>query len=194
MKMMNTLFSIFLGLSILSCSKADDSKLGVSIIGESAYLIQSTAQTCTNKLGVYLDSANTAVSSTVASRYFSYSGATFSWANTSNTAHIVFMKIEYSSTNLSYSCTISGEELLAIFYDYDNNQAWDGTLTPASAESAPTTISSQCPIRCGGVSVVDENKLFTTSGKITLVGFERNPTTGEEIPLKASTTVKLIYQ
>jgi hypothetical protein len=193
MKMMKVLFGIFLGLSILSCSKGEDSELKVAIVGKTAYLIDAPGQSCTNVRDVDLNPSDVAPSADVSSLYFSYNGATLSWINTENTAYVVAMKVEFTGSNLEFACTIAGDELTSIFYDPATNTAWDGTLAKAANALAPTEKVSKCPIRCGGVSVTNKSRAFTTAGKITLIGFERNAA-GEEFPLKTSASVKLIFE
>jgi hypothetical protein len=193
MKMMKAIVGIFLGLSILSCSKGEDSELKVAIVGKTAYLIDAPGQSCTNVRDVDLNPSDVTPTADVSSLYFSYNGATVSWINTENTAYIVAMKIEFTGGNLEFACTIAGDELTSIFYDTATNTPWDGTLAKAANALAPTEKVSKCPIRCGGVTVTNKSRTFTTTGKITLIGFERNPA-GEEFPLKSSASVKLIYE
>ncbi|WP_413288688.1 hypothetical protein [Bdellovibrio sp. HCB337] len=193
MKMMKIVFSIFLGLAILSCSKKDDSQLSVSVVGETSYIIPAPAQSCVNKRAVDLDST-TAATSDISERSFKYNTPTLSWENTANTAYIVALKIEFKGANLDYTCTIAGDELLAIFYNPVTNTDWDGTLGPASSASSPTTLTSPaCNIVCGEVSVANEDQPFTASGKMTVIGFERSPT-GDEKPIKATSTVKVNFE
>jgi hypothetical protein len=193
MKMMKVIFGIFLGLSILSCSKSEDTELKIAIVGKNAFLIDAPGQSCTNVRDVDLNPSDVTPTADVASLYFSYSGATISWTNVENTAYIVAMKIEFTGANLAFSCTIAGDELTSVFYDPATNTAWDGSLAKADNALAPREKVSKCPIRCGGVTVTNKSRAFTTTGKVTLIGFERNPA-GEEFPLKTSASVKLLYE
>lgn len=196
MKNVKLFIGILLGLASFSCGKEQESDLAIGLTGSNAYLINATAQSCTNKVAVYLSPSTTSPSSEVAAHYYSFEGATLSWKNTTDTVHIVEMKIEFSNANVTNTCSIAGDELLSIFYDFSvvgAGAAWDGTLPPASSLTAPSARPSQCKIRCGGVSVVNENKAFIVTGTMTLSGFQRSPS-GEEKPVKSKTSVKLTYQ
>jgi len=193
MKMMKVIFGIFLGLSILSCNKADDTELKIAIVGKNAFLIDAPGQSCTNVRDVDLSPSDVSPTAGVSALYFSYNGVTVSWTNLENTAYIVAMKLEFTGANLEYSCTIAGDELTSIFYDPATNTAWDGTLVKAANALTPNEKVSKCPIRCGGVTVTNKSRAFTTTGKVTLIGFERN-SAGEEFPLKTTANVKLTYE
>jgi hypothetical protein len=199
MKNMKLFIGILLGLASFSCGKEQESDLAIELTGSNAYLINATAQSCTNKVAVYLTPSTTSPSSEVAAHYYSFEGATLSWKNTTDTVHIVEMKIEFTNANVTNTCSIAGDELLSIFYDFSvvgPGAAWDGSLVHATLAGdvvTPTMRPSQCKIRCGGVSVVNENKAFIATGTMTLSGFQRSPS-GEEKPVKTKTSVKLTYQ
>ncbi|HEY8272896.1 MAG TPA: hypothetical protein VIG33_18525 [Pseudobdellovibrionaceae bacterium] len=195
MKITKVFIYIGLGLSLLSCGKAKESELIVEITGNNAYLINASAQSCSNKVAVALSPATASPASDISPHYYTYQGATLSWKNTTDTAYIIQAKIEFNNnSNVTKPCTIAGDELLSMFFDFDNNQAWDGSLAPATSVSVPRTKNSTCKIRCGGVPIADENKSFSAIGTMTWTGFQRNPDTGEEKPIKATTSVKLTYQ
>ncbi|MGZ3805867.1 MAG: hypothetical protein ACXVB4_16750 [Pseudobdellovibrionaceae bacterium] len=193
MKIINLFIGTFLAVSIFGCGAGKESDLGIQVVGNTAYLINATAQSCANKVEVALSPSTAAPTSSVSAYYYSYQGATLSWKNTTDTAYIVEMKIEFTSANVTNTCTISGDELLGVFFNFTTNTKWNGTISPAPSAEAPTLLSSNCQIRCGGLRVADEKKTFTTVGTMTWIGFQRSPTTGEEKPIKATTTVKLTY-
>lgn len=194
---MNTLRFIaisFMLLSSLSCSKSQDSDLVVTPTGTTSYLINSTAQSCANIVAVS-KSPQTAVTQDITGYYFNYQGATLAWKNLTDTAYIVSIDFDFASGAFAYSCSISGDELLALFYNFANGTAWDGTLAPASSATTPTLkpTASLCRIRCGGATVPDPKKTFTASGTMTVKGFQKSPN-GDETPFKAKSQLRLLYQ
>lgn len=193
MKIGKGLLLILSSLSVLTCSKAEKSDLTLNMINESTYLISASGQSCLNKMAVDLDPSENEMTYDVSGQYFSYNGATLSWANTQNTAYVVAIKFEFTGKNLEYACTIAGEELLAVFYDKDSNAQWDGSIAKADSATTPREQPALCTIRCGGVTIPDGTNPFTVRGKVTVIGYERTPS-GEEKPLKTTTSVKLIYE
>ncbi|WP_413291059.1 hypothetical protein [Bdellovibrio sp. HCB337] len=150
---------------------------------QNAYLVDASAQSCANKMATRLDSS-TPISYDVSASHFGFSGLDLQWNHPTDTAHIVAIKINFSDANVNYSCTIAAEELDGIFFNYTGLISWNGAMAPQ------TSISSQCPLRCGYVLLKDHSKNFTSDGTMTLMGFQRSPT-GDETPLKASAPVKL---
>lgn len=193
MKTAKIAFSIFLGLSVLSCGKAKKGQLSASLTGKNSYLIESSTQSCVNKMLVDKDPANTSVTQDISSLYYTYSGLTLSWANTESTAYIFSLTLEFPEKTGVQSCTIAGDELLAIFYDASTNTDWDGTIAKATDINTPTTRTSLCAIHCGGRNVADPKGTFSTMGTLTIKGFERTAA-GEEIPIRTTTSVKLMYE
>lgn len=181
-------------VACLSCSKSEDGDLTLTMTGSTSYLIPADAQSCTNVVAIAKNAA-TERATEVTSLYFNYQGASLSWKNLTDTAYIVSMDFEFTGSNFNNSCSISGDELLALFYDFGTKSDWDGTLAPATSAAAPTVrpSGSLCRIRCGGFSVTDTKKSFTVSGTVTVRGFQRSPS-GDETPFKAKSSVKLLYQ
>lgn len=194
MKPLKLLMASLILLSALSCSKAEEGDLTISPIGATSYLINASAQSCTNVVAVYKNST-VARTTDVAPYYFNYQGLSMSWKNLTDTAYIVSLDFEFTSNSFNYTCSISGDELNALFYDFSGKVDWDGSLAPAASATSPTTkdSGSLCRIRCGGASVTDPKKPFTVTGTMTMKGFQRSPT-GDEKPFKAKSSMKLIYQ
>lgn len=192
MKTAKIALGIFLGFSVLSCAKPKTGSLSATLTGKNSYLIDASAQSCVNKMLVDKDPANTSTTMDISSLYFTYSGLTLSWASTENTAYIVSLKFEFPEKTGVQTCTIAGEELLAVFYDATTNTDWDGTIAKAADVNVPTTRASLCAIHCGGITVASKSA-FSTMGTLTIKGFERTPA-GEEIPIKTTASVKLMYE
>lgn len=181
-------------LSALSCSKSQDSDLVVTPTGTTSYLINASAQSCANIVAVSKSSQAT-VTQDVTGYYFNYQGATLAWKNLTDTAYIISIDFEFASGAFAYTCSISGDELTALFYDFAAKTDWDGTLAHATDAATPTLKStgSLCRIRCGGATVPDPKKTFTASGTMTVKGFQRSPS-GDETPFKAKSQLRLLYQ
>ncbi|MBS1971192.1 MAG: hypothetical protein JSU04_12865 [Bdellovibrionales bacterium] len=181
-------------LSALSCSKAQDSDLVVTPTGTTSYLINASAQSCTNIVAVSKN-PQTTVTQDITGYYFNYQGATLAWKNLTDTAYVVSIDFEFASGAFAYNCSISGDELLALFYNFTDGTSWDGSLAPASNATTPTLrqTASLCRIRCGGAAVPDPKKTFTASGTMTVKGFQKSPN-GDETPFKAKTQLRLLYQ
>ncbi len=181
-------------LSALSCSKAQEGDLVVTPMGTSSYLINSTAQSCANIVAISKN-PQTAVQQDITGYYFGYQGATLGWKNVTDTAYVISIDFEFVSSAFNYTCSISGDELLALFYDFNSKAGWDGSLVPASSATTPTLkqTASLCRIRCGGATVPDPDKNFTAVGTMTVKGFQKSPG-GDEKPFKTKTDVRLLYQ
>lgn len=175
---------VFLFASLLISSMAfASSDLTVGLVQQNAYLIDSSAQSCANKMATRLD-ASTPVAYDIQASHFTFGGLNLKWNHPFNTAYIVAIKIDFKDANVNYSCTIAAEELEGVFFDYNNLISWDGTIAPQ------TTLRSQCPLRCGSVTVQDSTKNFTSDGTMTLMGFQKT-LSGDESLLKVSAPVKL---
>ncbi len=192
MKGLQILLSGFFMLTPLSCGKKKDSDLGIQMSGSNTYLIDAKSQSCTNRVAAFTNPISVSPASDVPALYYTLQGATLTWKNATDVAYIIKMEIEFKSVDLTHTCTISGNELLSVFYDFTTPKAWDGTLPAATSSSPLTVLTSQCPIRCGSITVADKAKSFTATGILTLVGFQRSPT-GEEKPISVQTDVKLSY-
>ncbi|MBS1969638.1 MAG: hypothetical protein JSU04_05000 [Bdellovibrionales bacterium] len=183
----------FLGVAILlAATSVFASDLSIKMTGSTSYLINASAQSCTNIVDVYQNPSAQRVLD-IAAYYMNYQGATLEWNNKTDTAIISRMDLDFPA--LGYRCTIASEELQALFFDFTNKASWDGTLGPASYSNLATVreTGSLCRIRCGSVTVSNPKDSFTTSGEITVYGMQRS-SGGQETPISAKAPLNLIYQ
>lgn len=193
-KLQKIILSALILCSALSCSKSEDGDLVISLTGSTAFLINTTAQSCSNKLSVFLAPANATPTNDVSAQYFSFPGMTINWKNLTDTAYIVSMNFDFTGSNIDFSGVLSGDELTSMFYDTTNKVSWDGTLAKAGSATAPTVLTTNtlCRITVGGVTVTNKTA-FNVSGTVTLRGFQRDAD-GNEKPIKAKATAHLIYE
>jgi len=200
MKALTLFMSALILLSGLSCSKNEEGDLSIEMIGSSAMMIPSQAQSCTNAVAVFRAPSNNSPTKEIPENYFSYRGITLSWKNTTDTAYIVKMDLEFVG-NFNYKCSINGDELLSLFYVPATSaptaeQLWDGSLAPAPAAGSLTTKTSWsvCRIVCGGAKPQDPTRPFTATGTLTVKGFQRGPAPDyEEKPFKARAPIRIEF-
>lgn len=160
--------------------------LSINMAGSTSYLINASAQSCASVVDRVKDPSAPAYMP-VNPYYMNFQGLTLEWSNPWDTALISHMDIDFPS--LGYRCTIAGNELQALFFDFTNRVDWDGTLSPSSTKST----GSLCRIRCGSVPVPDPKSTFDTTGTITVYGIQKSKYNPEST-IKASAPLRLIYQ
>jgi hypothetical protein len=185
-------------LSALSCSKSSDGDLTVGVVGSTSYILDDDVQSCANKLAVALAPSTATPSNDITSNYISYRGMTLSWKNTTDSVDILKIDLQFTSSSFTKTCTISGDELAALFAvgTGATSTAWDGSLAAASVGSLTTrTMWDPCQLRCGGLSVDDKTKAFTVTGKLIVYGIQTGPAPDyDQKPVKASTSITATYQ
>jgi hypothetical protein len=168
-----------------SCSKGEESDLKALFPGALTYALPVPATSCAS-----------VEPNDLAKNTITYKNVTLSWTNATDSVYIIAMKLEFKSANLSggnYTCTIAGDELGRVFAATDGT-AWDGTLYPASgATVARLSVTNTCNVKCGGVAFADGLPTTTAVGTVTVIGIQRNPSSGEEKPVKGVAQIKLNY-
>lgn len=178
---------------LLVAGSAFAGDLNFSMPRKSTYLINASAQSCKNLVDV---SKNPAMqpSYDIAGSYISFVGGDLSWASTTDSVDIVAMEIMFDTPDLKYNCSIAGDELQSLFYNFTTKTDWNSTLAPATSATTPTTIGSAefCRIRCGGIAVAAD-KSFEAEGTLRVMGIRHSPTSGESL-VDASVPVKVYHQ
>lgn len=178
---------------LLAAGSAFAGDLNFSMPRKSTYLINASAQSCKNVVDVSKNPA-TPVTSDIQGSYMSFIGGTLSWASTTDSVEIVSMDIMFDTPDFKYNCSIAGDELQALFYDFNSMTDWNHTILPAAADTLPRTIdtASLCRIRCGGASV-PFGKAFEAEGTLRVMGIRLSPTSGESL-VDTSVPVKVFHQ
>lgn len=179
---------VFLSLWLNSCGGGGDSEssLSISVSNKNSYLIDASGSTC-------LDLKSTESTKSASSYYFTFNKPVFSWSDTEKDVYIAYVKIKFESPALSggnFECVFAGDSLSSL-YQGTNILVWnDGKIAKASSSTNPSTIESDCYLRCGGVSLADKDAIMTATGTIQAVGYTQDAD-GNQAPVKASTTVTI---
>lgn len=84
-------------------------------------------------------------------------------------------------------CEVSGDSLRALS-SYWWRQGVEAII-PASPGQGSDVFSTDCAIYCGGIRDVSDN--FTTTGDVEVFGLERDPSTGDESPVKMTRSITI---
>lgn len=84
-------------------------------------------------------------------------------------------------------CMVGGDQLLAL-----SSQWWDKgeAVIPANA-SSHTVFQTDCALYCGGIQSRSAQGGFAISADVDVFGVERDPKTGDEVPVKMNRTIKI---
>jgi hypothetical protein len=80
-------------------------------------------------------------------------------------------------------CIFAGDNLRAL------SSTWWGSGPEARIAAGVTGFSTDCSLMCGGIQTSIPNVQAT--GKVEVYGFERDPVTLDETPVKLNTTINI---
>jgi hypothetical protein len=181
-----TLFIV--AFAFASCGTAEEF-LTIDLLSDSAFLIPAETTSCR----ITKDRENSLPTDPaprdISPKYFTIRDITLIWKHAYNTLFVtgIFVKFKGSNLKSDYTCSIVDQDLFALI-DGDpandfNYIPWDTIMPPKEVGNydAEQTITTNCHLRCGGVSTVDRD--FTMSGTIEVWGVHLTPD-GVEIPVK----------
>jgi hypothetical protein len=175
-------FAAFMLFGTLSCGSGEQF-LDISFTGRQAFLIPSGTRSCYG-----IEQGNDFLD--VTEKHFSVRNMEFIWAHPDNVLTVAAIQLKFENPNLSgaeYSCTIAGDELLALV----DSSTWNGEIDPSGSSSAQTIQETFCNIKCGGVTTEETN--FTANGTIEIIGYMTNAE-DEDFPIRFRTGFSLVNQ
>ncbi|WP_413582431.1 hypothetical protein [Bdellovibrio sp. HCB288] len=177
-----TLISIAIA-SLTSCGGSEQS-VEVSTSTAVRWTVPSKGFSCyANKTA---QETNSTATSDVDEAYFSISKLNITSADSSRDTVISLVNVIYTPPNGSeIVCDFGAEELAAL-----NSTWWADANKEARIPAGSTSWSTDCPIRCGGISI--NIKSFTASGVIKVYGYTVDPN-DEDDQQGFSTTTYFTY-
>lgn len=174
--LLKTVSVVILTMGLLSCGN-DSSSLSTKS-PDSTFIIPSSIQSCLNRKQGLIDKD-------IASAYFQVPNFTISWPNANEDLYLSFIRIyTEAGSDPAISCVISGDALAASY------SSWYSSATREAVIPAGTTITLDCPLSCGGISVKGATSLSLT---IEAVGFSQVGTsTDNRTPQRSFSNINVI--
>lgn len=131
---------------------------------------------------------------------------TLSWGDKGRDLTILFIKIELREENVSggsFSAIFSDDDLDNVF-EYSNGSSSvivRNGLIPGPTGTEPVVVTNRgtCRVSFGGMNIADPKKNFTASATITIQGIAtgngnvKDIEKGEEIPVRATTKTRVVF-
>lgn len=172
-----------LSAHLLACSGGEDANVSV-VVGSSPYaLIPAKATSCVASKNA---DATTPADPDIEPSYFKIPTITFNRKDATNIfmVAVIRVKINVPGSEAPISCEAGGDDLAAL------SSTWWGSSTKETIIAAgATSFPTDCALYCGGVKVGDTP--FTATGTLEVFGYERNPTSLEEVPVKIQTSISI---
>jgi hypothetical protein len=192
-KIKNGFLVFALGLivsSVLSCDKTKSGDIEITLQSSKVNLFQADMVSCK----ALADQADTSTIATpdVQSISFEAPKITISTPSTKN-IKLVYIGIQLTGAGISgnkFDCPVTTGDKLAASFKFKD--VWDGDTTntpkkyttvpaydgkdvffPADNSAASTILwrnTTFCPVKCGGVNMVDKNKNYSGTGRIVVYG------------------------
>jgi hypothetical protein len=175
-------FSLVLIISsVLSCDKSKSGDISITLQSTKVNLFQADMVSCK----ALADQADTSTAATADVQSISFEAPKINLSTpASKNIKLVYIGIQLTGSGISgnkFDCpVVNGDKLAASFKfnlkadgstepDYD---AADVTFPLPGFGSTGTrwTNSTYCPVKCGGVNMVDKNKNYSGSGRIIVYG------------------------
>ncbi|WP_413585139.1 hypothetical protein [Bdellovibrio sp. HCB274] len=155
--------------SLTSCSGGEGTAVQVSVSSNIKWTVPSKGISCfSNKTAL---ANSTTPEKDVSEAYFSIPTVSFQVANKAMDTYITLIKVMYTPPNGSaLVCDFADENLAALKATW-----WSATnkISMIPAGTADSAAITDCPIKCGGISIDIAN--FTASGTIKIYGYQADP-------------------
>lgn len=163
-----------IALLFSGCGGQKDEKIGIMQMGSSTSMINAKATSCSG--------AQAGTTGDVSARYFRLSAPTLTWSDTETEAHITGIQFVLSGGPMGDLVQVLGGDEIKALFGLAPTSSSDAILARAASSSVPTTYTLQCPLTVGGFSIDGKvyNYAIDFNAVGTVVGFERNTTTGDE--------------
>lgn len=192
MKYWKVLLVSLFALALPNCSQ-QESALSATVSPSRTYVINATAKSCMTTRTQ--DQTNPSPND-IGAAFFQLQYLTVSWPDPTKTLIVATVRLKFTGPQFSggsYTCEFAGDNLLALNDTwYSKGEAAVGgpeipsykAPTDAAQRYTPAaSVSINCPIICGGI---DASKAFQASGTVDVIGFSRDPSTGELTPERTS--------